>query len=251
MTNYFAFPECCHAEDRVAKVLFSDAGPLTPADRRIFQKEVEEIICSYVLDAEKTHLTPFTDDEHDYAYLAVLDVMLRSVGKEQRIAELCHRSMPYPLLVILHHSDGRLMFSMAEKRLSRDGKEQTVLEHIVHTAWHVEDALHDFFMAADYGKFRHNGFLELYQHYVNLLETLEAADITGHFSTASLNPEERRALLEKIHAIDNELSSLKTQAKWETELPKQVQLNIKARHLTKHREELVNQLEPRMDTNKD
>jgi hypothetical protein len=243
MTNYFAFPECCHAGDRVAKVLFSDAGPLTPADRRIFKKEVEEIVCSYVLDVEKTHLTPFTDDEHDYAYLAVLDVMLHSAGKEKRIAELCHRSMPYPLLVIVHHPDGHVMFSMAEKRLSRDGKEQTVLEHVVHTAWHTEDSLRDFFTAADYGKFRRNGFLELYRHYVNLLETLEAAEVTGHFSPDAIGPEERRTIMEQIHAIDNELASLKAQAKREMELPKQVELNIKARHLVKHRNKLFEKLE--------
>ncbi len=243
MTNYFAFPECCHAGDRVAKVLFSDAGPLTPADRRIFKKEVEEIVCSYVLDVEKTHLTPFTDDEHDYAYLAVLDVMLHSAGKEKRIAELCHRSMPYPLLVIVHHPDGHVMFSMAEKRLSRDGKEQTVLEHVVHTAWHTEDSLRDFFTAADYGKFRRNGFLELYRHYVNLLETLEAAEVTGHFSPDAISPDERRTIMEQIHAIDNELASLKAQAKREMELPKQVELNIKARHLVKHRNKLFEKLE--------
>ena len=132
---------------------------------------------------------------------------------------------------------------MAEKRLSRDGKEQTVLEHVVHTAWHTEDSLRDFFTAADYGKFRRNGFLELYRHYVNLLETLEAAEVTGHFSPDAINPEERRTIMEQIHAIDNELASLKAQAKQETELPKQVQLNIKARHLMKHREELVGKLE--------
>ena len=132
---------------------------------------------------------------------------------------------------------------MEEKRLSRDGKEQTVLEHVVHTAWHAEDALYDFFAAADYGKFRRNGFLELYRHYVNLLETLEAADITGHFSSATISPEERRTLLEKIHAIDDELVNIKAQAKHETELPKQVELNIKTRHLMKHREELVKQLD--------
>jgi hypothetical protein len=242
MTNGFAFPENCHAGDRVAKVLFSDAGPLTPSDRRIFKKEIEEIVCSYVLDVEKTHLVPFIDDEHDYSCMAVLDVTLRSTGKAERVAELCHRSMPYPLLVILHHPDGRVMFSMAEKRLSRDGKEQTVLEHVVHTAWHTEDSLRDFFTAADYGKFRRNSFLELYRHYVNLLETLEAAEVTGHFSPDAIGPEERRTIMEQIHAIDNELTSLKAQAKQETELPKQVQLNIKARHLMKHREELVGKL---------
>ena len=131
---------------------------------------------------------------------------------------------------------------MAEKRLSRDGKEQTVLEHVVHTAWHTEDSLRDFFTAADYRKFRRNSFLELYRHYVNLLETLEAAEVTGHFSPDAISPEDRRTIMEQIHAIDNELTSLKAQAKQETELPKQVQLNIKVRHLAKHREKLVKKL---------
>jgi hypothetical protein len=49
--------------------------------------------------------------------------------------------------------------------------------------------------------------------------------------------------MEQIHAIDNELASLKAQAKREMELPKQVELNIKARHLVKHRNKLFEKLE--------
>lgn len=61
-----------------------------------------------------------------------LDVFLKKSGKAVRIAELCHRAMPYPLIVVLHDGNS-LTFSMAEKRFSRDGKEQVVLERSVCT----------------------------------------------------------------------------------------------------------------------
>ena len=48
--NPFHFPDSCHVNQRIAKVLFAENGPLTPGDRRAFKNEIAEICCSYVLD---------------------------------------------------------------------------------------------------------------------------------------------------------------------------------------------------------
>lgn len=45
-------------------------------------------------------LTPYSDDEQDYACLAQVEVFLKKPGKADRVAELCHRAMPYPLIVV-------------------------------------------------------------------------------------------------------------------------------------------------------
>ena len=156
--------------------------------------------------------------------------ILKKTGKAVRVAELCHRAMPYPLIVILHDGNA-MMLSMAEKRCSRDGKKQVVLERIVNTDWILETALSDFRNAADFDKNRKLSFKELYLHYIELLEILQCAVITGEFKENDISSEERRALLGKMHHLNQHLAAIKAKAKTETELSRQVELNIQAKQL--------------------
>ena len=173
-------------------------------------------------------LNSYTDAEHDYSCLAQIDVALKKPGKAVRIAELCHRAMPYPLIVILHNGD-QLWFSMAEKRFSRAGKEQVVLERQTDTGWISNRFLQDFADAADFGKFKKNSYLDLYQHYTELLDVLKTAELTGSFEQSSIRPEERRKLLEELHQLQNQLAELKARAKKEAELSRLVEINMQAK----------------------
>ena len=227
--NLFKFPASCLIEQRIAKVLFSENGPLTPGDRKTFRSDIEEIFCSYILDDNHgVMLNSYTDTEHDFSCLAQIDVVLRKPGKAVRVAELCHRAMPYPLIVILHDGD-KLWFSMAEKRFSRDGKEQVVLEQQSDTGWISDRFLQAFAEAADFGKFRKNSYLELYRHYAELLDVLKTAEITGTFQQSSISPEERRKLLAELHQLQNQLAELKAKAKKEAELSLLVEINMQAK----------------------
>ena len=229
--NPFVFPSSCFVDQRIGKVLFAENGPLTPGDRRAFKSDIAEINCSYVLDENHGILLhAYTDGEHEYSSLVQIDVVLRKPGKAARIAELCHRTMPYPLIVILHDGEN-VMFSMAEKRFSRDGKEQVVLEQQTDTGWISDRFLQAFAEAADFGKFRKNSYLELYRHYAELLDVLKTAEINGTFQQSSISPDERRRLLTELHQLQNQLAELKAKAKKEAELSRLVEINMQAKKL--------------------
>ena len=230
-SNLFGFPVSCLVVQRIAKVLFAENGPLTPGDRKTFRSDIEEIFCSYILDDNHgVMLNSYTDAEHDFSCLAQIDVVLKKAGKAVRVAELCHRAMPYPLIVILHDCD-KLWFSMAEKRFSRDGKEQVVLEQQTDTGWISDRFLQAFAETADFGKFRKNSYLELYRHYAELLDVLKTAEITGTFQQSSISPEERRKLLAELHQLQNQLAELKAKAKKEAELSRLVEINMQAKRI--------------------
>lgn len=224
--NIFNFPESCAVNQRIGKALFADNGPLTPADRRTFRNEIEEIVLSFLLDEQHgIMLTPYSDDEHDSTCLAQVEVFLKKTGKADRVAELCHRAMPYPLIVVLHNGDS-LMLSMAEKRYSRDGKEQVVLERVVNIDWIHESQLVSFRKAADFSNSRKLGFREQYLHYIDLLEVQRCASITGVFREDGLSPEKRRELLARLHQLEHQMMEIKAKAKRETELSRQIEFNI-------------------------
>ena len=229
--NIFNLPENCCVDQRIGKALFAENGPLTPADRKTFRNEIEEIYCTVSLDDNHgVMLNSYTDTEHDFSCLAQIDVALKKPGKAARIAELCHRAMPYPLIVILHDGDKR-WFSMAEKRFSRDGKEQVVLEQQTDTGWIGNHFLQAFSEAADFGKFKKNSYLDLYRHYAELLDVLKTAEVTGIFEQSSVSPEERRRLLEELHQLQTQLAELKSKAKKEHEISRLVEINMQAQKL--------------------
>lgn len=226
--NIFHFPETCSIGEKIGKALFAENGPLTASDRKTFRNDISEIICSYILDDNHgIVLTPYTDEEHDYTCLTQVDVFLKKTGKATRVAELCHRAMPYPLIVILHDAN-KIMFSMAEKRFSRDGKEQVVLEQITNTEWCPESNLAEFQNAVDFRKNKKLGFLELYRHYMALLDVLRCAGITGEFKETGLTPEERRILLTELHRLEQHLAEITSRAKQESILSAQMELNMQA-----------------------
>ena len=186
-------------------------------------------------------LTPMTDEEHDYTCLLQVDVFLRKPDKAAPFAERCHRAIPYPLVVILHDGES-LMLSMAEKRYSRDGKEQTVLERTVRTDWLPSAALDEFRCAADFTHSRKTSFQELHLHYLNLLEVQQAATLTGQFREDALAPEERHRLLADLHQLNQRLATVRAQAQAETELSRQIELNLLAQQLRHQIKDITSRL---------
>lgn len=229
----FNFPEPCFVNQRIAKVLFTENAPCTPGDRKTFQQDIEEIACSYVLNPEHINLQPYTDEEHDCTCLAVVEITLRTPRRAERIAELSHRAMPYPLLLLLAAEDG-VMFSMAEKRFSRDGQDKVVLEQTVNTAWHPLENLTEFLQFADFKHFSKTSFRQLHTHYFQLLESLNCAVITGKLQTTGVDYEKRRHALARIQQLTEQIERLTAQARKELKLSVQIELNVQVKHLERH-----------------
>lgn len=237
--NIFNFPAACCVAQRINKTLFVENGPLTMGDRRTFKEDISEINCSYVLDDNHgIMLVPCTDSEHDYSCLAQIDIILKNPGKSTRIAELCHRAIPYPLIVVLHTGEKRC-FSMAEKRFSRDGKAQVVLERTVSTPWLAETQLTRFYAEADFAKFCKNSLRDLYFYYMNLLEALTCFTITGKLQISGIDPEFRRMRLEEIHQLELEIAAVKSRIKNESQLSIMVEGNIRVKQLEQRRQEII------------
>lgn len=238
----FSFPDACAINQRIKKELFAPTGPLTSKDRQTFRGDIEEVFLSYLLDeSHGVMLTPMTDEEQDYTCLAQVDVFLRKPDRAAPFAERCHRAIPYPLIVILHDGES-LMLSLAEKRCSRDGKEKTVLERTGHTDWLPPAALDDFRCAADFARSRKTSFRELYLHYLNLLEVQQAATLTGQFREDALAHEERHRLLVDLRHLNQHLATVRAEAQSETELARQIELNLQAQQLRRQIKDITSRL---------
>ena len=237
----FGFPVACRVNQRIAKTLFGESGSLTTADKRILSKDVEEVRCLYVMDRDGTQIVPVVEAERDYSCLAVIGVTLRTAAHADRIDELCHRAMPYPLFVVMEDEAGLLRFSMAEKRISHDGREGTVLEHKVSTVWLDAASCEPFIQASQFPDAARRDFRDVYGWYMERLEALNAAHVTGVFKLGS-DPVQRRANLASIHELEGRLAALRRQVRRDTPIAELVDLNMKIKSLEREREALAAKL---------
>ena len=119
-----AIPNDALVDQRVPKKLLLEQCLPTSADKRQIQDGIEEIIWVAALKPTNIGVPSFRDDVREYLEISIVTVTLRATAKLQRVVELVHRTIPYPVFLIATH-DRTLNLSVAHKRLSGAAKNIT------------------------------------------------------------------------------------------------------------------------------
>lgn len=229
-------PDSCRVDQRVPKKLLVEHGAPTAADKRQINDDIEEIQWVAALKPNTIGVAEYRDDLREYLEIAVLTVTLRatddSPAKVTRLAELVHRAVPYPVLLLLH-SGQRVTLSLAHKRWAQNEAGKVVLDGGVVSIALPDDAL----SAATLSAFTQALVLTsqpqatlfgLYQGWMDSVQALLAARLTGTFKAAD-SPEQaaaRRQALQECERLELEATRLRTQAAKEKQLARQVELNL-------------------------
>ncbi|MBK7956286.1 MAG: DUF4391 domain-containing protein [Candidatus Accumulibacter sp.] len=254
----FDLPAAALVNQRVPKKLLVENGAPTTADRKLIQERIEEITWVAALKPASIGVPEYRDEQRAYLELAVLLVDLREAGKVSRLAELIHRAIPYPVLLILADSDG-LMLSLAHIRWAQKEADKTVLEagypqmaqigadkgnpdfHLRESATSAEDA---FLQALSLRNQPRADLHALYQGWLDTLTALQAAAITGCFAQSE-NAEQttaRRIALHRCREIDGEVARLRLAAAKEKQMARQVAVNMGIKALLAERERAATNL---------
>lgn len=229
-------PDGCRVDQRVPKKLLLENGAPTVADKRLINDGIEEIQWVAALKPNTIGVSDYRDDLREYVEIAVLTVTLRATddkpAKVARLAELVHRAVPYPVLLLLH-SGQRVMLSLAHKRWAQNEAGKVVLDSGVVSASLPDDAssadvLSAFMQALALTSQPQATLFGLYQGWMDSVQALLAARLTGTFKTAD-SPEQavaRRQALQECQRLELEEARLRTQAAKEKQLARQVQLNL-------------------------
>ena len=159
-----------------------------------------------------------------------MSLTLREGAKAQRIAELIHRSIPYPLLLVIEQPEG-VRLSAANLRWSQGQSGQMVLDGAVVTTSVDSDApeTEPFLASLDLAAQPKEHLQALYQGWIERLEAHSAAQHTGTFEPAH-DPEaaeRRRVALTEHQRLTKEIATLRAQAAKERQLNRRVDLNLK------------------------
>jgi len=225
-------PGSCRVDQRVPKKLLIENGAPTASDKRQINDGIEEIQWLAALKPNTIGVPEYRDDVREYLEIAVLNVTLRGNAKAGRLAELVHRAVPYPLVLSLI-SEQALMVSLAHKRWSQNEAGKVVLdggtvEVALPRAASLSAVDKAFMQALALARQPQTTLHALYQGWMDSLEALLAARLTGGFKNAN-SPEQaaaRRQGLQDCQRLELEAVNLRAKAAKEKQLARQVELNL-------------------------
>lgn len=244
-------------QQRIPKKMLADNGAPTPADRKLIHEYIEEATWVAALKPANAGVPAYEDPTRTYLELAVLAVQLRSPkqpngasSKIQRLAELLHRAIPYPALLLLEDED-RLLLSMAHIRWAQKESDKMVLdgELTLATLLPLPDesgpanalAQQQFLEALPLHKQARTNLYALYQSWIDTLGAWEAVAVSGCF-VPSVSPEhaaQRRSALQRCRELDASLSQLRSKAAKEKQMARQVAANLEIKALLAERQRVA------------
>lgn len=241
LISALGLPASCRVDQRVPKKMLIENGAPTSADKRLINDTVEEIQWLAALKSHTVGVAEYRDAEREYLEVAVLCITTRhappgdgaSATKKpvntSRLAELVHRAVPYPVLLLLVAPQG-LFLSLAHKRWAQNEAGKVVLDGEPTTVSVALDLTteHPFMHALALARQPRVDLLALYQGWMDCLSAWQAAQYTGTF-TATNTPAQaaaRREALRTCQRLELESARLRTLATKEKQMAKQVELNL-------------------------
>ena len=252
-----ALPDRARVDQRVPKKMLAEHGAPTAADRRLLTEGIEEMQWIAALKPGTVAIPEHRADGREYLEVAVLSVQVRAAhGKASqwlRLAELVHRAVPYPVLLIQTLAPSaaatpdeapprqpvQLALSLAHKRAAQNETDKIVLDgELVRSELLDPDngtasAVSPLLEAMILDRQPHQDLMALYQGWMDCLIAAEAARLTGNFRlpTDPTAAAAQREALRTCQRLEQEAARLRSQAAKERQIAKQVDLNLELQRL--------------------
>lgn len=257
LVSMIDLPESAYLGKRVSKKLFFDNGALTTADKKLFQDDVESIVWQYGLKPNNIQVKPYTDEQREYLEVAILDIVLRSPKSYKRLAEVIHRTIPYPLLLVFSlnqvasttdsqveddlesrfvNSGSKISLSVAPKRFSLAEKGAIVAEEFITTEWMDMESLTDierlFLENLNIKDLPHTDFFDLYDALIDRFIAFDCASFSGEFRlNGKHDPEMLREQLAMCHELKGKISDMRKKLSSETQFNNKLEINMKIKQM--------------------
>ena len=236
-----ALPAGAMVDRRVPKTLLIENGARTAAHKRCIREGVDEFKWLAALKPTTVGVAVYRDAVREYSEIAVLKLTLRSGISAVRLAELVHRAVPYPVLLIVFQDDA-LEISLAHKRCSQGEPRKTVVDGDVIGVRFVDgDAenlttafCHALSLAGPHRATLH----ALYQGWIDGVQALQAARVTGVFSlpASATGAASRAAALREYRLLDDRIADVRGAARRQAQIARHVELNLELRRLRTDRD---------------
>jgi IS1 family transposase len=232
---------------RIYKKQLLENADLTATDRKHIQQDIDTLEWRHVLKAGTCDILPFKDEERDYSELHLIHVTLKSPAHIKRLGEVLQRAIQYPLLLVFEHA-GQICIQMADKRINRADSTRLTVEASHDSGWlaviEPDAVTRGFLQAFRFDACDQQHLYALWQCLTDKLAGLETARYTGHYvATPMLDREQRRGVLQQLHALEQQLANIRATLKRETQFNRKLELNMQAKQCQQQLQALTAQLD--------
>jgi len=251
-------PDGARVNQRIPKKLLLENGVPTASDKRLITDAIEEIQWLAALKPNTVGVPDYQDTEREYLEIAVLAVALRGTIKQSalnRLSELIHRAIPYPVLLLVEGQ--ALTLSLVHKRWAQNEAEKVVLESdLVSVSMPETGASPEaeasmsseielaFVRSLSIVQQPQSTLYALYQGWIECVHALQAARQTGAYQTAA-TPERaaaRRQALAACERLEVEIGRLRAQGAKEKQMARQIEINLQLKALLAERQQIARDL---------
>ena len=225
----FGINENCKLDQFVAKKNFYTYGDLTSSDKTLFTDNISKITLLYQIAPNKINIAPYKDGIREYPMINVFKVELNKDEKIKRIAEIIMKSIPYPMLLIFEFEE-KVQLWTAHQRINQNDESKNVLDEFVFTDWETDTTWFDV------SKMNMTNFYALYSAMVDCISVHNAQSIV---QKDNITGAEARELTDKLEEIENQIITLKTKMKKETQFNKRIEINMEIKKLEQKKKEIV------------
>ncbi len=234
------FPQSSLYQKRVPKKLFIENPKFPASEKKLFQQNIKNIYWVYSLKPSSCGVLSYKDEICEYSEIAILQIELAHIKGIERLAEIIHRLIPYPLLLGFYIAKtDYIALSLAPKRFHQQEKDAIVAERFFTTQWMAHNSLNvseaDFMASLRWHNISLQDYKSLYNAWIERFIAYECSLRTAIFTLK--NTEGRQEKLQKCHQIELKIAELRRQLKGAA-FNEQVMLNTKI----KQYEQILKQL---------
>lgn len=246
LIDALGLPPASRVDQRIPKKLLAENGAPTAADRKLIQDGIEEATWIAAIKPANSAIPEYRDNARNYLELSALTVSTRQIepgtARWLRLAELIHRAIPYPVVLVLESQDV-VSLSLAHIRSAQNEAEKTVLDgDLLMASFDAPSPdQHAFLTALALNQQPRTDLQALYQGWMDTLTAWQAVALTGRFNL-SASPDHaanRRSLLHQCRELDIELAALEKSAGKAKQIARQVEINQKIQALRAQRQQLA------------
>jgi len=245
--SFLKIPDKCMLEKTVYKKLFYENAKFSATDKKWFTKDVNYIKWKYTLKPSSTLIFAVKEQDYHYDEISVIEVGLDNDLHIERLADIIHRTIPYPLLIVFRNDD-YIRFSVADKRFNKaDDQAATINEYWITEQIDQEltiDTEKAFVEQLAYDVQPRLNLKVFYKGWIEAFIAFKISKVTGIFEMLNEQhkKENRIKILNEYRVKEEKIKYLRSKLKKEEAFNEKVKLNVDIKGLEKELKQTAKKL---------